>query len=170
VNASLSLNGSLTANGASVIISAGSSDSGEFVLSGISLPKTLSAGQSTSFTVTFTPNTSGAASANLTFLSNASNSPTVESLTGNGQAPQSHSVDLTWNASLSSDVVGYNIYRRTPSGSYGSAINGPLNVDTSYTDNTVAAGQTYFYVAKAVDGNGVESGPSNEIQTIIPSP
>jgi hypothetical protein len=170
VNSSLSLNGSLTASGASVIISSGSSDSSEFVLSGINFPKTIAAGQSASFTVTFTPNTSGAASATLTFLSNAANSPTVEALTGNGQAPQPHSVDLTWNASLSPGVVGYNIYRRTPTGSYGSAINGPPNADTSYTDTTVTAGKTYFYVAKAVDGNGVESGPSNEIQTAIPTP
>jgi hypothetical protein len=170
VNTSLSLNGTLTASGASVIVSSGSSDSSEFVLSGITLPKTIAAGQSASFTVTFTPNASGSASARLTFQSNASNSPTVESLTGNGQAPQPHSVDLTWNASQSPGVVGYNVYRRTPTGSYGSAINGSLNAGTAYTDTTVTAGQTYFYVAKAVDGNGLESGPSNEVQAVIPTP
>jgi fibronectin type 3 domain-containing protein len=91
-------------------------------------------------------------------------------LTGNGQAPQPHSVDLTWTASQSPGVVGYNIYRRAPTGSYGSPINGALNAGTAYTDITVSAGQTYLYVAKAVDGNGLESGPSNEVQAVIPTP
>jgi hypothetical protein len=170
VNNSASLNGSLTATGASVTVSSGSSNSSEFVLSGITLPKTIAAGQSASFTVTFTPNASGAASGNLTFLSNASNSPTVEALTGNGQAAQPHSVDLTWSASQSPGVVGYNIYRSTVSGSGYSKVNGSLNADTSYTDSSVTAGQTYFYVAKAVDGNDVESGSSNEVQVGVPTP
>jgi len=170
VNSSASLNGSLTATGASVTVTSGSSNSSEFVLSGITFPKTIAAGQSTSFTVTFTPNASGAASASLTFVSNASNSPTVESLTGNGQAPQPHSVDLTWTASQSPGVVGYNIYRGTVSGGPYSKVNGTPNVDNSYTDTTVTAGQTYFYVAKAVDSNDVESGPSNQVQAVIPTP
>ncbi len=170
VSASASLNGSLTATGASVTVTSGSSNSSEFVLSGISLPKTIAAGQSASFTVTFTPNASGAASASLTFLSNASNSPTVESLTGTGQAPQPHSVDLSWNASQSPGVVGYNIYRGSVAGGPYSKVNSTLNADTTYTDTTVVAGQTYFYVAKAVDANDVESGPSNEAQAVIPTP
>ena len=170
VGASSALTGTLTATGASVIVSSGSSNSSEFVLSGITFPKTIAAGQSASFTVTFTPNANGVASANLTFVSNASNSPTVEALTGTGQAPLPHSVDLTWNASQTQGVVGYNIYRRTPSGSYGTPLNGSLNASLAYTDNTVAAGQTYFYVARAVDGNNVESGNSNEVQAVIPTP
>jgi hypothetical protein len=170
VGANSALNGSLTASGASVTVTSGSSNSGEFVLSGITFPKTIAAGQSASFTVTFTPNATGTANANLTFASNASNSPTIEALTGNGQAPPPHSVDLSWNASQSQGVVGYNIYRRTPSGSYSSPINGSLNATLAYTDNTVTAGQAYFYVAKAVDGNNVESGPSNEVQAVIPTP
>ena len=170
VNSSSALTGSLTASGASVTVSSGTSNSSEFVLSGITFPKTIAAGQSASFTVTFTPNASGTATGNLTFASNASNSPTVEALTGNGQAPQPHSVDLTWNASGSPNIVGYNIYRGTVSGGPYSKVNGSLNTDTSYTDSTVSAGQTYFYVAKAVDDNNVESGPSNEVQAVIPTP
>jgi hypothetical protein len=169
VGANSALSGSLSATGASVTVTAGSSDSGEFVLSGISLPKTIAAGGSASFTVTFTPNATGTATGNLTFQSNASNSPTIESLTGNGQAPPQHSVDLTWNASSSSGVVGYNIYRRTSSTSY-AKINSSLNTSLAYTDNNVTANQIYFYEAKAVDGNDMESGPSNEVQAQIPSP
>ncbi len=170
VGVGLPLNGSLTASGASVTVTSGSSNSSEFVLSGITFPKTIAAGQSASFTVTFTPNASGATSASLTFLSNASNSPTVETLTGTGQAPQPHSVDLSWTASQSPGVVGYNIYRGSVAGGPYSKVNSTLDANTTYTDNTVTAGQTYFYIAKAVDGNDVESGPSNEVQAVIPTP
>lgn len=170
VNVGKALSGTLNATGATVTVSSGSSNSGEFVLSGITFPKTITAGQSASFTITFTPNASGAASASLTFLSNASNSPTVETLTGNGQTPQQHSVDLTWNASQSQGVVGYNIYRSTVSGSGYSKVNGTLNAGTAYTDTTVTAGQTYFYIAKAVDANDVESAPSNQVQAVVPTP
>jgi hypothetical protein len=170
IGVGLPLPGSLTATGASVTVTSGSSNSSEFVLSGITFPKTIAAGQSASFTVTFTPNASGAASGSLTFLSNASNSPTVETLTGTGQAPQSHSVDLSWTASQSQGVVGYNIYRGSVAGGPYSKVNSTLNADTTYTDSTVTAGQTYFYVAKGVDGNDMESGPSNEVQATIPNP
>ncbi|HYK49607.1 MAG TPA: choice-of-anchor D domain-containing protein, partial [Terriglobales bacterium] len=170
VGVGLPLPGTLTATGASVTVSSGSSNSSEFVLSGIALPKTIAAGQSATFTVTFTPNASGAASGTLTFLSNASNAPTVETLTGTGQAPQPHSVDLSWTASQSPGVVGYNIYRGTVSGGPYSKVNSTPNTDTTYTDTTVTAGQTYFYVAKSVDSNDVESGPSNEVRVVIPTP
>jgi hypothetical protein len=170
VGSSSAQNGTLNATGASVTVTGASSDSSEFVLSGITFPKTIAAGASANFTVTFTPNATGAASGNLTFISNASNSPTVEALTGNGQAPPQHSVDLSWNASPTQDVVGYNIYRRTSSGSYSTPLNGSLNTNLTYTDNTVTAGKTYFYVTRAVDSNGVESTNSNEVQANIPTP
>jgi hypothetical protein len=169
VGANSALPGSLTAAGASVTVTSGTSDSSEFVLSGITFPKTIAAGASASFTVTFTPNATGAATASLTFQSNASNAPTIESLTGTGQTPPQHSVDLTWNASPTSGVVGYNIYRRTSSSGY-AKINSSLNTSLAYTDNNVTANQIYFYEAKAVDGNDVESGPSNEVQVQIPTP
>jgi glyoxylate utilization-related uncharacterized protein len=170
VGANSALTGTLSASGASVTVTSGSSSSSEFTLSGITFPKTIAAGGSATFTVTFTPNATGTASATLTFLSNASNAPTAEALTGNGQAPPSHSVDLGWNASATPGVVGYNIYRRNPSGSYTSPLNSSLDANLNFTDNTVVAGKTYFYVVRAVDGNNVESGNSNEVQAVIPSP
>ena len=170
VGANSALTGTLNATGASVTVSSANSTSSEFALSGITLPKTIAAGGSATFTVTFTPNATGAATANLTFQSNASNAPTVQALTGNGQAPPSHSVDLSWVASGSSGVVGYNIYRRNSSGSYGSALNSSPNASLTFTDNTVSAGKTYFYVVRAVDGNDVESANSNEVQAIVPTP
>jgi hypothetical protein len=170
VGASSALGGTLNATGASVTVTSGSSSSGEFALSGITFPKTIAAGGSATFTVTFTPNATGAASASLTFASNASNAPTVEALTGTGQAPQPHSVDLNWNASQTQGVVGYNIYRRNQSGSYGSPLNSSPGAGLSYTDNTVVANGKYAYVVKAVDGNNVESAPSNEVLVTVPTP
>jgi Abnormal spindle-like microcephaly-assoc'd, ASPM-SPD-2-Hydin len=163
-----SQSGTLTASGGSVTVSSASINSAEFTLSGITLPLTLASGNSVPFTVKFTPQASGAASANLTFASNASNGPTVQSLAGNGTAPVQHSVALTWTASTSSNVVGYNIYRGNVSGGPYNKINAALNPSTSYTDSTVVSGQMYYYVVTAVDTSTNESSYSNEVQAVIP--
>lgn len=64
----------LTNNGeTSATVSAISVGSSEFSVSGISLPITLSAGQSVPFTATFSPQSTGAASAKITITSNAEN-------------------------------------------------------------------------------------------------
>ena len=168
VGSSSSLNGTLTASGASVTVSSASLNNSEFVLSGISLPATLTAGQSAPFTVTFTPQSSGATSASLSFPSNASNSPTVQSMTGTGTAATQHTVDLTWTAST--NAVGYNIYRGTVSGGPYTMINSSLDSTTAYTDNTVVSGQTYYYVATAVNSSSEESGYSNQATAVIPNP
>jgi len=170
VGANSSLNGSLEATGSSVTISAASTNSNEFVLSGISLPTTLTASQTTSFTVTFEPATAGTASSTLSFSSDAANSPTTQALTGNGTVAPQHSVALSWDASTGPDVVGYNIYRGSVSGGPYSKMNSALEASTAYTDYTVAAGQTYYYVTTAVDGSGIESAYSNQAQAVIPTP
>jgi hypothetical protein len=170
VGANGSLNGTLGATGSSVTISATSINSNEFALSGISVPTTLAAGQTTSFTVTFKPAASGTASATLSFSSDAGNSPTAQALTGNGTAATQHNVALSWDASTSSGVVGYNVYRGGRSGGPYTRINSALEAATTYTDNSVTAGQTYYYVTTAVDGSSNESGYSNQTQAVIPTP
>ena len=165
--ASSSRNASLTATAASVTVSSASSNSSEFVLSGMSLPITIQAGQSAPFTVTFAPNATGTASATLTFTSNASNSPAVESLTGNGTAPSQHWVSLNWSPSVG--AVHYNTYRKLLTDNNYMQINSG-EVNPAYTDNNVTAGTTYDYVVTAVDANNVESGYSNLAQVTIPSP
>ena len=144
----------LGASGASVTVSSDASSSSQFVLNGATLPFTIPPGQSSSLNVAFTPTASGTASGSLSFTSNASNSTTVESLTGTGTIPQ-HSVSLSWNAST--NVAGYNIYRsNSPSGTY-ARINSALDANSAYTDSGVAAGQTYYYEATAVNSAGEES-------------
>jgi len=165
---SSALNGSLIASGAAVTVSSASLNNGEFVLSGISLPVTIPAGQSSSFTVTFTPQASGATSASLSFSSNASNSPAVQTMTGTGTAATQHIADLTWTASA--DAVSYNVYRGTVSGGPYTMINTSADSTTAYNDNTVVSGQTYYYVATAVNSASEESGYSNQATAVIPTP
>ena len=159
--------GTLSASGASVTVSSATSSSPEFALSGISLPLNLMAGQSTSYTVTFSPQNSGTASATVSFVSNAANSPTIESLTGNGTPPTQHTVSLSWDASVS-EVVGYNVYRSPTSRGPYARINAILDPSTTYVDSAIASGQTYYYVTTALNSAGDESGFSNEVQVTIP--
>src|SRR5205814_321872 len=170
IGQSKNMTATLSATGSNVTVSSASASTSEFTLSGVSFPFTITAGQSKAITVTFTPQSSGTASATISFASSASNSPTSESLTGNGTAPPPHNVDLSWAASSSTDVVGYNVYRATVSGGPFTKINTALNATTAFVDNSVQAGQTYYYVTTAVDGTGLESGYSNQVKTIIPTP
>jgi hypothetical protein len=82
----------------------------------------------------------------------------------------SHSVTLTWTASTSSNVSGYNIYRSTTSGTGYSKINTSLITALTYTDNNVQAGQTYYYVATAVDSSNAESAYSTQASATVPTP
>lgn len=168
VGTSASQTGVLSASGSSVSVSSASLNGAEFSLSGLSLPVTIAAGQSVPFTLTFAPQATGSASAVLSVTSNASNSPTGN-LSGMGTAPAQHSVSLTW-ADSGSGIVGYNVYRGSAAGGPFVAINSGLDPSTAYTDNSVSAGQTYYYVATSVDGNGHESPFSNETQAVVPTP
>jgi hypothetical protein len=87
--------------------------------------------------------------------------------TPSGTAPLTHSASLTWTPSTSSNVVGYNVYRGTASGSPARVASGIAN--TLYSDTTVANGQTYSYTATAVDSNGNESARSNAATVTIPN-
>ncbi|HEX3352951.1 MAG TPA: choice-of-anchor D domain-containing protein [Terriglobales bacterium] len=167
VGSSQTQKATLSATGSSVTVSSASITSPEFSLSGLALPITISAGQSVPFTLTFTPQASGAASAALSFASNAAN-PVVQNLTGSGTVPPSHSVSLTWNDV--SGVPGYNIYRGSQSGGPYTKINPVLDPSTNYADSSVQGGQTYYYVTTSVDSSGTQSGYSNETQAVIPSP
>ncbi|MGA8439391.1 MAG: hypothetical protein WB714_14270 [Candidatus Sulfotelmatobacter sp.] len=129
------------------------SSSSQFVLDG-TLLLTVTPGRSVSLNVAFTPQSSGTLSGSLSFASNASNSGTPESLTGVGTATQ-YSVSLSWN--LSSDVIGYNVYRSTAANGKYSKINSTLNPNTTYTDSTVVSGHTYYYAATSANTSGQES-------------
>ena len=170
VGTSANLPATLSATGASVTVTSANMSNAEFTLSGLSFPVTIPAGNNAQFTVTFTPQATGTASGALNFVSNASNSPAL-SLSGSGTPTPIHSVVLSWTASTSPNIVGYNIYRgAAPAGPYG-RMNSSLNAGTTYTDNSVVDGQTYYYVSSAVDSNNQESAHSSPPQqAVIPAP
>jgi hypothetical protein len=167
------VSGTLTAGGSSVTVSAVSSNNSAFTFGGLSLPVTIPAGTSAGFTMTFSPQTTGAVTAALTFTSNAQSSTTVATLTGTGTAAPVHTVNLSWSASTSSNVSGYNIYRAaygTACGSF-SKINPLLNTGTLYTDSAVVDGATYCYATTSVNTSNEESGYSNVVSKVqVPAP
>ena len=79
-----------------------------------------------------------------------------------------HTVALTWTASPSTTVTGYNVYRSTSSGSLYARVNGSPVAGLAYTDLTVQNGVTYYFVTTSVDANGVESIFSNQASAVIP--
>ena len=83
-------------------------------------------------------------------------------------APSTHTVDLTWAASDSGDVVGYNVYRAVYKGACGSfsKINSAPLSDTRYTDSTVTNGASYCYAATAVSAYNQESDYSNIVSDV----
>jgi hypothetical protein len=155
----------MSAVGATVTVSSASSSSSQFVLNGASFPLTIATGQSMSFNVAFTPQSSGTVSGALTFGSNASNSQAVESLNGTGTVT-AYSVNLFWNSSA--DAVGYNVYRSASTNGTYAKINPILESNTAYTDSTVVSGQTYYYAATSVNSSGQESTRSTPVQAVVP--
>jgi hypothetical protein len=83
-------------------------------------------------------------------------------------APVSHRVTLTWTASTSAGVVGYNVYRSTVSGGPYTRVTGSLVTGTSWVDTSVVAGATYYYVTTAVNGSDMESAYSTSASARIP--
>jgi hypothetical protein len=106
--------------------------------------------------------------------------PTTASATVNGSSvsgvnftarvvttPPSRSVVLSWQASPSSGIDGYNVYRANVSGGTYSKLNGSPVVSMTFVDSNVSAGRTYYYVTTAVD-NGTESEYSNQATAVVP--
>jgi hypothetical protein len=128
----------------------------------------LAAGANCTIVVMFTPSVTGTEAASLSISDNSSGSPQTVSLSGAG----THDVILSWTASTTTGVVGYNVYRGSTSGGESAT---PLNSSpvngTTYTDVTAQAGQTYYYVVTAVASNDVtQSADSNQVSATVPSP
>lgn len=138
-----------------------------FAMGSVSLPISLAAGQSASFSVTCAPASAGSLTGSVTVISNATNSPLVVSLSGTATAPVTYSVNLTWSPS-STTYSGFNVYRGTVSGGPYSKIDSSLIPTPTYADSSVTAGNTYYYVATEVDSAGNESAYPNEVSATIP--
>lgn len=142
-------------------------------------PLTLSPGQSLTVGIDFSPLSVGSMAGKVSVVGDAANQLLAVSLTGSGHAASQrgtpngpggnsgHSVQLSWDASTS-PVVGYNIYRSSQSGGPYSKLSASPNPTTSYSDNTVQSGTTYYYVATSVNGRSQESQYSNETIAAVP--
>lgn len=127
---------------------------------------TLAPNQSETVTVNFNPKSKGTLSGALTVSSNA---PSVKiELGGTGIQGGNHSVGLTWTASTS-PTIGYFIYRRTGMTGSFSRLDSSVDPFTSFTDNNVIDGVTYFYVVTAVAAGETESQFSGEVSVTIPA-
>ena len=169
INTSTSLALTITNSGStSTTISKITLSGTSYALSNTTTPFTLAAKQSQQLTLSFSPTVAGDSSGTLTIIS--SGSTLTIPLTGSGttNAP-SHSVSLSWVAS-SSPISGYNVYRSLASGNSYTLINSSPLTTTSFTDQSVSGGTTYYYVVTALSPNGAESGYSNEATVTIPSP
>src|SRR5208283_5476847 len=106
----------------------------------------------------------------------AAGSTTIKATSGsiNGSASltatvsETSSVGLTWTASTSSGIAGYNAYRSTTTGGPYTMLNSGLIATISYSDQTVQSGVTYYYVTTAVNAQGIESAYSNEAVATAP--
>jgi Abnormal spindle-like microcephaly-assoc'd, ASPM-SPD-2-Hydin len=139
-----------------------------FKVTGLHSGEVLTSGEVALLDVIFAPETTGSASGTVSIASSASNSPMAIVLSGTGAAAGPPYVALSWNASTSS-VIGYNVYRGTTSGGpYSSKLTSSPVAELTFTDTTVQAGQTYYYVVTAVNASGVESADSNSASATVP--
>jgi len=151
-----------------ITVSAANISNADFTTPGLTLPFTLSAGSSRQITVAFTPAVAGLSQGSISIVSNATISPASVPLSGTGVVPTAHSVDVSWIGSPSL-VQGYFVYRSNQSG-FGYTKVSPLVGPLAFTDLSVQAGQTYYYVVTALGADGTESGFSNEAPATIPTP
>ena len=168
VGSNANRNSTLIASDSEVTIASMNISDPEFTVSGLAFPFTIPAGGHQDYTVTFTPAAVGQVSATLSFLTDTGSSLAIQGLTGIGGDQAARGVNPSWNASTSPVVVGYNVYRSQTSGGPYGKINSVLDGNTFYTDAFVSEGATYYYVTRAVDSSGQESGNSNEAQATIP--
>jgi fibronectin type 3 domain-containing protein len=85
-----------------------------------------------------------------------------------------NTISVTWSAPASnggSAVNGYNVYRATTAGGEGTTAYATGITGTSFTDSSVAAGTTYYYIVTAVNGvgEGARSGEASAVANKAPS-
>jgi hypothetical protein len=160
-------------SGQNITLTSVSTNGAGIGLSGMSTPLMLAPKQSSTFNAIFNPSSSGAVSGAV-YLTNDSATPSVAiPVTGTGAAASAtasnHQVAVEWSAS-SSQVIGYNSYRGTVTGGPYTKLSSAPTQGTSYIDQNVQPGGTYFYVVTSVGTDMTESGFSNEAEATVPTP
>jgi len=93
-----------------------------------------------------------------------------ESITVSAPPPAvQHSVTIDWTEN-STNVAGFNVYRKASGATLYSKITSTMTTATSFVDHNVTAGATYTYVVTAISNTGVESGYSSSATATVPTP
>ena len=104
----------------------------------------------------------------ITITSNATNGTSIAApITGTGVV-STKVIDVPWQPSASSGVIGYYVYRSSVSGGPYTKLVGSAIAGTGYADNNVALGSYYYYVVTAVSSRGAESVYSNQAGIKVP--
>jgi large repetitive protein len=84
------------------------------------------------------------------------------------QAAAVHVVNMSWVASTSPDVAGYNMYRAPDGVTWRKINSGGLIAWTLYSDSSGANHTTYYYAATSVNIFGTESSKSASVSVVVP--
>ena len=80
-------------------------------------------------------------------------------------------ISMFWPANPEPDVAGYYLYRSTDpnlSKEKWTKLTPTLHTKTTFTDENVEAGKTYYYYVTAVDNAGNVSPPSEVVSETVP--
>jgi hypothetical protein len=151
-----------------------------FGLTGLALPLTLAPGNSSTFTVSFTPTSGTSVSSSLTLISNAPNSPTTIPLSGAGSAQVLQLTPGTTSLSFGSQALNASATQSvtlTNTGNAAVSISQVNVTGTGFTLNgsaplvTLSAGQTAsFSVTFIPTVAGSASGTASVVSTAANSP
>ncbi len=92
--------------------------------------------------------------------------PSAPTLSQPGLAPGR--IALFWAANPEPDIAGYLLYRATNANGPWTQVTPTLYTKTTFTDENVESGKTYFYYLIAVDTAGNQSKPSEIVSETVP--
>jgi hypothetical protein len=80
---------------------------------------------------------------------------------------QAQTIDLSWEANLETDLLGYNVYRKDAGGGDFVRLTAEPVPAAAFRDLTAQPGHSYLYRVTAVDRQHNESAPSGEIRDML---
>ena len=80
---------------------------------------------------------------------------------------QPSSIDLSWDANLETDLLGYNVYRKDAAGGDFIRLNPEPIPASAFRDLTAQPGHSYVYRLTAIDQRHSESPPGDEIHETL---
>ena len=144
------------------------STSAPFAVAPLTAPIVIAPSSSIVVYVTFTPPSAGAFSGSLRCVF-ASGAERAYTLSGTGVEPPAppgtYAMTLAWDANSEPDLDGYLVYMRAGATAYGAPV--ATVASPTYRFSGLTAG-SYTFRVTAIDTNGLESPPSNEVSRSFP--